>query len=66
MWYKRIDGVWKFAGLCPDIRWYEHDYDKVFADTREELRGNDGGGETEKEKQSEAPVAVKQTPVGAE
>ncbi|KAI8944913.1 Scytalone dehydratase [Xylaria longipes] len=36
MWYKRIDGVWKFAGLCPEIRWYEYDYDKVFTDAREE------------------------------
>jgi scytalone dehydratase len=30
MWYKKIDGIWKFAGLCPDIRWSEYDYDKMF------------------------------------
>ncbi|KAK7937308.1 Scytalone dehydratase [Apiospora aurea] len=32
MWYRRgeEDGVWKFAGLCPDIRWSEYDYDKMF------------------------------------
>lgn len=30
--YRRIDGVWKFAGLAPDIRWAEHDYGKIFSD----------------------------------
>ncbi|EON67138.1 scytalone dehydratase [Coniosporium apollinis CBS 100218] len=34
-WYKKVDGVWKFAGLCPDIRWFEYDFDKVFASGRE-------------------------------
>lgn len=28
--YRRVDGAWKFAGLTPDIRWAEHDYDKIF------------------------------------
>ncbi|ETI19894.1 hypothetical protein G647_08909 [Cladophialophora carrionii CBS 160.54] len=28
--YRKIDGVWKFAGLEPNIRWAEHDYDKIF------------------------------------
>ncbi|KAK2604258.1 hypothetical protein N8I77_007202 [Diaporthe amygdali] len=27
---RKIDDVWKFAGLEPDIRWAEHDYDKIF------------------------------------
>lgn len=36
-WYKKIDGEWKFAGLNPDIRWTEYDFDKVFAAGREEL-----------------------------
>jgi scytalone dehydratase len=36
-WYKKVDGVWKFAGLCPDIRWSEYDFDKVFAAGREEM-----------------------------
>lgn len=44
-WYKKIDGVWKFAGLSPDIRWFEYDFDKVFAQGREEL------GDEEKEKE---------------
>lgn len=30
MWYKRVDGVWKFAGLKPNERWFEYDYDKIF------------------------------------
>ncbi|GAQ08567.1 scytalone dehydratase [Aspergillus lentulus] len=25
-----VDGVWKFAGLEPDIRWAEHDLEKIF------------------------------------
>ncbi len=29
-WYKKVDGEWKFAGLNPDIRWAEYDFDKVF------------------------------------
>jgi hypothetical protein len=33
--YKRIDGEWKFAGMCPDIRWFEYDLDKVFAGGRD-------------------------------
>lgn len=46
-WYKKVDGEWKFAGLCPDIRWGEYDFDKVFADGREEL------GEEEKKEIAE-------------
>lgn len=34
-WYKKVDGVWKFAGLDPDIRWFEYDFDKVFASGRD-------------------------------
>ena len=36
-WYKKIDGVWKFAGLNPDIRWAEYDFDKVFEQGRNEM-----------------------------
>ncbi|KAI8628712.1 Scytalone dehydratase [Xylariaceae sp. FL1651] len=36
-WYRRIGGVWKFAGLCPDIRWSEYDFDRVFAGGRDEF-----------------------------
>ncbi|KAL8831464.1 MAG: hypothetical protein Q9170_005279 [Blastenia crenularia] len=34
-WYKKIDGVWKFAGLAPEIKWGEFDWDRVFANGRE-------------------------------
>lgn len=35
MLYKKVDGVWKFAGLCPDTRWFQHDYDKIFLDSKD-------------------------------
>jgi len=34
-WYKKVNGVWKFAGLNPDIRWGEYDFDNVFASGRD-------------------------------
>ncbi|KAK8204380.1 hypothetical protein M8818_005109 [Zalaria obscura] len=34
-WYKKVDGEWKFAGLDPDIRWFEYDFDRVFASGRD-------------------------------
>lgn len=34
-WYRRVNGEWKFAGLAPNIRWFEYDFDKVFASGRE-------------------------------
>lgn len=34
-YYKKVNGVWKFAGLNPDIRWGEYDFDKVFEEGRE-------------------------------
>lgn len=43
-WYKKVDGVWKFAGLAVEIKWAEFDLDKVFAS------GRDTFGESEKEK----------------
>lgn len=36
-WYKRVNGVWKFAGLNPDIRWTEYDFDRIFESGRDEL-----------------------------
>lgn len=35
-WYKKVNGVWKFAGLNPDIRWGEFDFDKIFEAGREQ------------------------------
>ena len=34
-WYRKIDDVWKFAGLAPIIRWGEYDFDSMFASGRE-------------------------------
>jgi scytalone dehydratase len=34
-WYKKVNGVWKFAGLNPDIRWGEYDFDNIFASGRD-------------------------------
>ncbi|KAK7936086.1 scytalone dehydratase [Apiospora marii] len=36
-WYRKVGGVWKFAGLDPQIRWFEYDFDKVFAGGRDEF-----------------------------
>ncbi|KUL89598.1 hypothetical protein ZTR_04353 [Talaromyces verruculosus] len=30
IWYRKVDGVWKFAGLKPGDRWGEFDYNKIF------------------------------------
>lgn len=35
MRYRNVGGGWKFAGLSPDTRWYEYDYDKVFVEGRD-------------------------------
>ena len=37
-WYRKVDGVWKFAGLAVEIRWGEFDFEKVFADGEEMYR----------------------------
>jgi len=34
-WYKKVEGVWKFAGLSPDIHWGEFDFDRIFEEGRE-------------------------------
>jgi len=39
-YYKKVDGVWKFAGLNPEIRWSEYDFDKVFASGRDSFGEN--------------------------
>ena len=63
-WYKKINGVWKFAGLAPEIRWFEYDFDKVFES------GRDSFGEKEQLDEvkaasgipSEIPVSQKEQP----
>lgn len=29
-WYKKIDGCWRLAGVCPRVYWNEHNFDKIF------------------------------------
>ena len=36
IWYRKVDGVWKFAGVQPNIRWSEYDHDKIFHDDGDE------------------------------
>ncbi len=36
-YYQKVGGVWKFAGLNPNIRWCEYDFDKVFASGRDDF-----------------------------
>ncbi|CAK7266038.1 Scytalone dehydratase [Sporothrix epigloea] len=47
-WYRKVDGVWKFAGLDPQIRWFEYDFDKVFASGRDQFGDAKGATATEK------------------
>lgn len=51
-WYRKVEGVWKFAGLNPDIRWSEYEFEKVFADGRENF------GEEEVAEGEAAPAKV--------
>ncbi|KAF2857129.1 scytalone dehydratase [Piedraia hortae CBS 480.64] len=53
-WYKKVNGVWKFAGLNPVIHWFEYDFDKVFASGREQL----GESREEQEKLAEQALGV--------
>ncbi|KAH7037659.1 scytalone dehydratase [Microdochium trichocladiopsis] len=46
-WYRKVDGVWKFAGLMPIIHWGEFDFDKVFASGREEFGTEAEGGSSQ-------------------
>jgi len=29
-WYRKVDGVWKLSGLCPQVYWNEHNFEKIF------------------------------------
>ena len=44
MRYRKVGGVWKFAGLCPNTRWYEYDYDKVFVEGRDHFGEDEAAG----------------------
>ena len=53
-WYRRVNGVWKFAGLNPEIRWGEYDFDKMFAGGRDEFGEDSSSVEEEQLKRAEA------------
>ena len=59
-WYKKIDNVWKFAGLAPIIRWGEFDFDSVFAS------GRDTFGDSDKVEEQVAVAAGVSAEVGVE
>ncbi|KAJ4404784.1 Scytalone dehydratase, partial [Gnomoniopsis sp. IMI 355080] len=52
-WYRKVDGVWKFAGLAPEIRWGEYEFEKIFESGREEFG-------TEAEKKAAEKVEVRE------
>ena len=41
IWYRKVDGVWKFAGVEPDIRWSEYNADKIWEEGIEKF-GEEG------------------------
>jgi scytalone dehydratase len=43
IWYKKVAGVWKFAGVCPNVRWFEYNYDQVFTDSRDHFNNEPNG-----------------------
>jgi scytalone dehydratase len=55
-WYRKVEGEWKFAGLDPDIRWGEYDFDKVFASGRDQF--GDAEVQQEEEKQQQQAEGV--------
>ena len=47
-WYEKTeDGVWKFAGLKPEIRWGEFEFERIFETGRSEHGVEDGKKEAE-------------------
>jgi scytalone dehydratase len=61
-WYKKVDGEWKFAGLNPEIRWSEFDFDKVFEEGREELGEKNEEKVDEKVEQQVEPKVDEKVP----
>ena len=59
MWYKRVEDEWKFAGVCPHIRWTEYDYDKVFAEGKDHY-GEKGKNEEKREKREKGEKEEKE------
>lgn len=30
LYYRKVDGEWKFAGLKPEVRWNEYEFETIF------------------------------------
>jgi len=60
-WYRKVEGVWKFAGLNPEIRWSEYEFERVFESGRGELGENEVVGE-----EKEAETSTVEVPVTSE
>ncbi|KAH6995763.1 Scytalone dehydratase plus inhibitor [Ilyonectria sp. MPI-CAGE-AT-0026] len=56
-WYKKVDGVWKFAGLAPELRWAEYDFEKIYAEGHDHVHSV--------EKAADAEIAKKESSVAA-
>ncbi|MCJ1434978.1 hypothetical protein MMC27_004348 [Xylographa pallens] len=35
-WYQKVDGEWKLSGLCPQVYWNEHNFEKIFVQLKAE------------------------------
>ena len=47
--YKKVNGVWKFAGLRPTVRFNEYDFEKIFKGIHfEDVKGEGNGVAGEK------------------
>ncbi|RAK79031.1 scytalone dehydratase [Aspergillus fijiensis CBS 313.89] len=44
IWYRRVEGQWRFAGIEPGIRWSEYDHDRIF------FEGGEKSGEPQSDK----------------
>lgn len=51
-WYKKVGGVWKFAGLASELRWSEYDFEKIFVEGHDRVRSV--------EKSADAEIAKKE------
>lgn len=40
-WYRKVDGVWKFAGLSIKLYWTEYDFAKLFESGMKELQSDE-------------------------
>lgn len=56
-WYRKVGDVWLFAGLNPDIRWGEFDFEKVFEEGRELFGAGQGETQDAQDGQGEVRVA---------